>query len=75
MVVVFNNNNYNRLQHLPAVHFWFRAQTTPHSLSQGLVFRSWRRHEKVCGSARWRSFSVLVHHLRGTTHRRAFSVL
>lgn len=43
VLVVFNNNNYNRLQHLPAVHFWFSADTSLHSwevCSGGLLRRS-----------------------------------
>lgn len=53
LVVVFNNNNYNRLQHLPAVHFWFRAHrlhtALPYPGVSGLFRRSYVVTEEVCG--------------------------
>lgn len=51
VLVVFNNNNYNRLQHLPAVHFWFSADTSLHSWE---VFR-WAVEEVVRRVVRGRS--------------------
>lgn len=62
VLVVFNNNNYNRLQHLPAVHFWFSADTSLHSWE---VFR-WPVEEVVRRVVRgtWEErLGVLASHL------------
>lgn len=51
-MVVFNNNNYNRLQHMPEVHFWFRLHCrTPRTLFPGFGYVPELRvvDEKVCG--------------------------
>lgn len=56
VLVVFNNNNYNRLQHLPAVHFWFSADTSLHSwevCSGGLLRRSFVVWSAVRGRSDW----------------------